>query len=180
VAAVRRETRTIPIVMILSTDPVGTGLVASFAHPGGNVTGLSNISPDLSGKRLELFKEVVPGLSRVVLLWNPDARGNILDYKETETAASSLHLKLQPIEVSSAAELDRALSTVASEHAQAMMVLPGNPTAFSRRAEIASFAQRNRIPSMYGLGEYVDAGGLLSYGPSTRDMARRAATYVDK
>jgi putative tryptophan/tyrosine transport system substrate-binding protein len=180
IAAVRRATRTIPIVMMNSTDPVGTGLVASLARPGGNVTGLSNISPDLSGKRLALFKEVVPGLSRVALIWNPDARGNILDYKESEAAASSLHLKLEPIEVSSASDLDRALSTVATEHAQAMMVLPGNPVAFARRAEIASFAQKNRLPSMYGLGEYVDAGGLLSYGPNTLDIYRRAATYVDK
>ena len=116
----------------------------------------------------------------MALVWNPDARGTVLDYRESEAAASSLHLKLQSVEVSTAADLDRALSTVTSEHAQAMMVLPGNPFAFSKRAEIADFAQRNHLPSMYGQREYVEAGGLLSYGPSTTDLYRRAAGYVDK
>ena len=97
IAAVKRETQTIPIVMGNSTDPVGTGFVASLARPGGNVTGLSSISPELSGKRLELLKEVVPGLSRVAFLWNPDVRGAVLDYKETEGAAGSLHLQLNPL-----------------------------------------------------------------------------------
>jgi len=180
ITAARRETRTIPIVMVNSIDPVGTGLVASLARPGGNVTGLANVSADLSGKRLELLREVVPGLSRVALLWNPDARCTVLDYKESEAAASLLHLKLQSVEVVSATDLDEALSTVTREHAQAMMVLPGNPVAFSKRAEITGFAQRNHLPSMYGLREYVEAGGLLSYGPNTPDIYRRAAGYVDK
>src|SRR5262245_26203346 len=112
IAAVKRETRTIPIVMTNATDPVGTGFVTSLAHPGGNATGLSNVSADLSGKRLELLREIVPGLSRVVYLWNPDSRGAVLDFKESEAAASSLHVDLQSIEVSSAAELDHAFSTV--------------------------------------------------------------------
>ena len=180
ITAVKRETRTIPIVMTSSTDPVGTGLVASLARPGGNITGLTNISADLSGKRLELLREVVPGLSRVALLWDPDARGTVLDFKESEAAAASLHLELQSVELSRAVDLDPAFSTVTSQHAQAMMVLPGNPATFSKRAEIAAFAQRNRLPSMYGLKEYVDAGGLMSYGPSQSGNYRRAATYVDK
>ena len=180
ITAVKRETRTIPIVMTSGTDPVGTGLVASLAHPGGNITGLTNLSPDLSGKRLELLREVVPGLSRVALLWDPDARGTVLDYKESEAAATSLHLELQSVEVSRAADLDRAFSTVTGQHAQALMVLPGTPATFSKRAEIAAFAQRNRLPSMYGLKEYVDVGGLMSYGPSQSANYRRAATYVDK
>jgi len=180
IAALKRETRTIPIVMANSTDPVGTGFVASLAHPGGNVTGLTNLSVDLSGKRLEILREVLPGLARVAFLWNPEARGTVLDFNESEKAASSLHLELQSIEVSSAADLDRAFSTVTSQHAQAMIVLPGNPLAFSKRAEIARFAQRNRLPSMYGIKEYVDAGGLMSYGPSLPAMYRHAATYVDK
>src|SRR5262249_25405433 len=99
IAAVKRETWTIPIVMANSTDPVGTGFVASLARPGGNITGLSSISPELSGKRLELLREVVPGLSRVAFIWNPDVRGAVLDYKETEDTASSLHLTLQSVEV---------------------------------------------------------------------------------
>jgi ABC-type uncharacterized transport system substrate-binding protein len=180
IAAAKRETRTIPIVMTNSADPVGTGFVASLGHPGSNVTGLTNVSADLSGKRLELLREVVPGLSRVAFLWNPDARGTVLDYKESQAAAISLHLELQSVEVSSAADLDHAFSTVTSQRPQAVIVPPGNPVMFSKRAEIASFAQRSRLPSMYGLKEYVDAGGLMSYGPNLPAMYRRAAIYVDK
>jgi putative tryptophan/tyrosine transport system substrate-binding protein len=180
IAAVKRETQTIPIVMANSSDPVGTGFVASLARPGGNVTGLSNMSPDLSGKRLELLREVVPGLSRVAFLWNPDVRGAVLDYKETESAASSLRLQLQSVEVSRAEDLDRAFSAITKERAQALMMPAANPVGFANRGQIASFAQKNRLPSMYAQKEYVDAGGLMSYGPSTTDLWRRAATYVDK
>jgi putative ABC transport system substrate-binding protein len=180
IAAVKRETQTIPIVMGNSTDPVGTGFVASLARPGGNITGLSSISPELSGKRLELLKEVVPGLSRVAFLWNPDVRGAVLDYKETEGAAGSLHLQLQSVEVVRAEDFDRAFSAVTKERAQALMMPAANPVGFAKRGQIASFAQKNRLPSIYAQKEYVDAGGLMSYGPSTPDMHRRAATYVDK
>jgi ABC-type uncharacterized transport system substrate-binding protein len=180
IAAVKRETQTIPIVMGNSTDPVGTGFVASLARPGGNITGLSSISPELSGKRLELLKEVVPGLSRVAFLWNPDVRGAVLDYKETEGAAGSLHLQLQSVEVVRAEDFDRAFSAVTKERAQALMMPAANPVGFAKRGQIASFAQKNKLPSMYAQREYVDAGGLMSYGPSTPDMHRRAATYVDK
>ncbi|MBI4490889.1 MAG: ABC transporter substrate-binding protein [Deltaproteobacteria bacterium] len=180
IAAVKRETQTIPIVMANSTDPVGTGFVASLARPGGNVTGNSTMSPELSGKRLELLKEVVPGLSRVAFLWNPDVRGAVLDYKETEGVARSLDLSLQSVEVPRAENLDRAFSAVTKERAQALIVPGQNPVAFANRGQIASLAQRNRLPSMFAQKEYVDAGGLMSYGPSTPDMHRRAATYVDK
>jgi len=142
--------------------------------------GSALVRADLSGKRLELLREVVPGLSRVAFLWNPDARGTVLDYKESEAAATSLHLELQSIEVSSATDLDRAFSTGRSQRAQAVIVPPGNPAAFANRIEVASFAQRSRLSSMYGLKEYVDAGGLISYGPSLRAMYRRAAYFVDK
>ena len=179
IAAVKRETQTIPIVMGNSTDPVGTGFVASLAHPGGNITGLSTLSPELSGKRLELLREAVPGLSRVAFLWNPDVRGAVLDYKETEGAAGSLHLQLQSVEVVRAEELDRAFSAVTKQRAQALVLSVGT-VGFANRGQIASFAQRNRLPSMYAQSEYVDAGGLMSYGPSLPDMSRRAATYVDK
>jgi len=179
VAAVKRETQTIPIVMGNSTDPVGTGFVASLARPGGNVTGVSNISPELSGKRLELLREAVPGLSRVAFLWNPDVRGNVLDYKAMESAARSLGLQLQSVEVSRAEDLDRAFSAVTNQRAQAL-ALPSNPVGFANRRQIASFAQTNRLPSIYAQKEYVEAGGLMSYGPSTPDMFRRAAIYVDK
>jgi putative tryptophan/tyrosine transport system substrate-binding protein len=180
IAAVKRETQTIPIVMATSNDPVATGLVASLARPGGNVTGLSSISPELSGKRLELLREVVPGLSRVAFLWNPDVRGGVLDYRETEGAASSLGLQLQAVEVVRAEDLNRAFSVVTKERAQALIVPPANPVAFGNRDQIASFVQKNKLPSMYAQREYVDAGGLMSYGPSIPDMHRRAATYVDK
>jgi putative tryptophan/tyrosine transport system substrate-binding protein len=162
-AAVRRETQTIPIVMGNSIDPVGTGFVATLARPGGNVTGLSNVSSELSGKRLELLREAVPGLSRVALLWNPDVRGAVLDYKQTEGTAHSLHLELQSIEVSRAEDLDRAFSALTNQRAQAF-ILPPNPVTLQSRGQIASFAQRNRLPSIYGQKEYVDAGGLMAYG----------------
>jgi putative tryptophan/tyrosine transport system substrate-binding protein len=179
-AAVKRETRTIPIVMALSTDPVATGFVASLTHPGGNITGLSNISAALSGKRLELLREGVPGLSRVAFLWNPDVRGALLDYKETEEVARSLRLELHSLEVFTADDLERAFSALMSQHAQAFIVAAANVVMFARRAEIARRAQASRLPSMYAAREYVDAGGLMSYGPSVSGMFRQAAVHVDK
>ena len=180
IAAARRETRTIPIVMAFSTDPVATGFVASLAHPGGNVTGLSNIASELSGKRLALLKDAAPGLSRVALLWNPDVRGAVLEYKETETVARSLRLELQSVEVSTVADLDRAFEAMTNQRAQGFLLLPGNPVAFSKRAEITGFTQKHRLPSMFSVREYVDLGGLMSYGPSVRAMFNRSAAYVGK
>jgi putative ABC transport system substrate-binding protein len=167
IAAVKRETQTIPIVMGNSTDPVGTGFVASLARPGGNVTGVSSISPELSGKRLELLREVVHGLSRVAFLWNPDIRGAVLDYNETEGAARSLGMQVQSVEVVRAEDLDRAFSAITKDRAQALIMPAANPVGFANRGQIASFAQKNRLPSMYAQSEYVDAGGLMSYGPNT-------------
>ena len=180
IAAVRRETQAIPIVMAFSSDPAGAGFVARLARPGGNVTGLSTLSPELSGKRLELLREVIPGLSRVALLWNPDSRGNLFDYKETEAAARSLHVELQSVEVSRVEDLDRAFSAVAKGRAQALIVPAGNLVVLARRDRVSSFAQRSRLPSIYGAREYVYDGGLMSFGPSSTDLFRRAATYVDK
>jgi putative tryptophan/tyrosine transport system substrate-binding protein len=180
IAPVRRHTQTIPIVMVLSSDPAGAGFVASLARPGGNVTGLSTLSPETSGKRLELLREVIPGLSRVAFLWNPDSRGNLLDYKETEAVARSLHVELQSVELFRGEDLDRAFSAVTKGRAQALIVPVGNPITFARRDQVVTFARRSRLPSIYGAREYVDPGGPMSYGPSTADLARRAATYVDK
>jgi len=180
IASVRRHTQTIPIVMVLSSDPAGAGFVASLARPGGNVTGLSTLSPETSGKRLELLREVIPGLSRVALLWAPDSRGNLLDYKETEAVARSLHVELQSVELFRGEDLDRAFSVVTKGRAQALIVPVGNPITVARRDQVASFARRNRLPSIYGTREYVDVGALLSYGPSLPAMYRRAATYVHK
>jgi putative ABC transport system substrate-binding protein len=180
IASVRRETQTIPIVMVFSSDPAGAGFVASLARPGGNVTGLSTLSPETSGKRVELLREVIPGLSRVALLWNPDSRGNLLDYKGTEAVARSLHLELQSIELFRVEDLDRAFSAVTKGRAQALIVPAGNPIILAKQDQVASFAQRNRLPSIHGARQYVEAGGLMSYGPSTTHLFRRAATYVDK
>jgi putative ABC transport system substrate-binding protein len=166
--------------MANSTDPVEIGFVASLARPGGNITGHSTISPELSGKRLALLREAVPGLSRVAFLWNPDIRGAVLDYNETQGAARSLGLSLQSVEAPRAEDLERAFSAVTKQRAQALIVPAVNPVAFVNRRQIASFAQRNRLSSMFAQKEYVDAGGFMSYGPSGADLYRRAATYVDK
>ena len=180
IASVRRETQTIPIVMVFSSDPAGAGFVASLARPGGNVSGLSTLSPETSGKRVELLRELIPGLSRVALLWNPDSRGNLLDYKETEVAARSLHVELQSIELLRVDDLERAFSAATKAGAPTLIVPAGNPIILARLDQVARFAQRSRLPSIHGARQYVDAGGLMSYGPNTTDLFRRAATYVDK
>jgi putative tryptophan/tyrosine transport system substrate-binding protein len=180
IAAVKQRTQTIPIVMANSTDPVETEFVASLAHPAGNITGLSMTAPELSGKRLELLKEVVPGLSRVAIIWNPDVRGAVLEYKETESAARSLRLRLHSVEVRRADDLNRAFSVLANGRAQALIVVALSPLIFANRDQIVSLARKHRLPSMYGGREFADAGGLMAYGPSSTDLWRRAATYVDK
>jgi putative ABC transport system substrate-binding protein len=179
IAAVKRQTQTIPIVMANSTDPVGTGFVASLAHPGGNITGLSTMSPELSAKRLEILKEAIPGLSRVAVMWYPDARGAVLDYKETEGAARSLRLQLQSVEVSGADDFNRAFSALTTGRAEALIVAPA-PLFFTSRGQIASLAQKNRLPSMGAVRDFAEAGGLMTYGPNPAERWRRAATYVDK
>jgi putative ABC transport system substrate-binding protein len=180
VAALKRETQTIPIVIPNSTDPASTGLVASLARPGGNVTGLSTISVELSAKRLELLGEAVPRLSRVAFLWNPDVPGDTLQYKEVAAAARSLRLQLQGVEVRRPDDLERAFSAVTKGRAEALTMAWPNPVLFANRGELANFAQRSRLPSMYAQKEFVDAGGLMSYGPHLPDLYRRAAVYVDK
>jgi putative ABC transport system substrate-binding protein len=180
IAAVKRETRTIPIVMVNSSDPAGAGFVANLPHPGGNVTGLSTLSAETSGKKLELLMEVVPGLARVAFLWSPDSRGNLLDYKETEVVARTLHVELQSVELYRAEDLERAFLAITDGHAQALIVPAGNPVAVARRDQVTALAQRGRLPSIYGFREYVDAGGLMSYGPSIVDLFRRSAIFVDR
>jgi len=180
IVAVKQRTQAIPIVMTRTTDPVGTGFVASLAHPGGNITGLSGLSPELSGKRLELLKEVLPTISRVAIIWNPDVRGALLDYKETEVAARSLRMQLQSVEVQRIDELDRAVSTIKAGGAEAMIVSPLNPLFFSNASQLVSLAQRNRLPAMFGAREFTEAGGLMSYGSNVTEQWRRAAAYVDK
>lgn len=180
IAATKQQTRTIPIVMVSSTDPVETGFVASLARPGANITGLSAMSPELSGKRLELLRDVVPGLSRVAVIWNPDVRGAVLDYRETVGAARSTRLQLQSVEVSRADDLDGAFSAVTNGRAQALIVISPSPIMFANRNRIATFARTTRLPSIYANREFVDAGGLMAYGTSPGSQWRRAATYVHR
>ena len=180
IAAVKRQTRTIPIVMANSTDPVGTGFVASLARPGGNITGHSSMSPELSGKRVELLREVLPAVSRIAILWNPEVRGAVLDYKETESAARSLRLSLQSVELSHADDIERGFETLTSGRAEAVVVPAINPVAFSNRHQIAALAQKHRLPTIFGTKDYADVGGLMAYGPNVNGLWRHAATYVDK
>lgn len=179
IAAVKRQTQTIPIVMTASTDPVGTGFVSSLAHPGGNVTGFTSINPELSAKKLELLREAVPGLARVAIMWNPDIRGALLDYKTTEEAARSLRLQLQSVEVIRADEIDGGFSALMAGRAQALIVAPSTLT-LDNRVKIARVAQENRLPSIYAGRAFAEAGGLMAYGSSLDERWRRAATYVDR
>ena len=180
IEAVRQVTQTIPIVMPIGSDPVGVGFAASLAHPGGNITGLSAYSPELNGKRLELLKETVPKLSRVALLMSPNVSGNAIDLKETELAARSLRLRGQLFEVGGSADLGSIFKTMTKERAEALLVFPGQPTLFANRKQVVELAAKNRLPAMYPLADYVNGGGLFSYGVNNLDSFRRAATYVDK
>ena len=177
--AAKNATKAIPIVFTSVGDPVGQGLVASLARPGGNITGLATLSPELSGKRLELLKEAVPTLSRVAIFWNPTNPNNSLQLKEVQTAAQTLSLRMQPLEVSKSDDFERAFSAMARERAGALLVLQDNLLS-SRGSRIADFVTKNRLPAIHGEASFAEAGGLMTYGPSYPDMFRRAATYVDK
>ena len=180
IEAVKQATQTIPIVMPIGSDPVGVGFISSLARPGGNITGSSAYSPELNGKRLEILKETVPKLFQVALLTTPNVPGNAIDLKETEIAARSLQVQTQSLEVRSSSELDSVFKTMTKKRAQALIVFPGQPTLYSNRKQVVELAAKNRLPAMYPLADYVDTGGLISYGVNNRDMFRRAATYVDK
>ncbi len=178
--ASKRATSTIPIVMANVGDPVGTGLVASLARPGGNITGLSTLGEELSGKRLELIREVVPRLRRIGVLWNQDNPPNIAMFKELKAAAQSLGVDVRSLGVRPPVpEIDKAFGTAINWRADALIALD-DALLFSNRTRIIALAARSRLPAMYGYREFPDAGGLLAYGPSRHDLYRRAATYVDK
>jgi putative ABC transport system substrate-binding protein len=174
--AAKHATTTIPIVMTNVGDPVEAGLVASLARPGGNITGLSSMSPDITGKRLELLKEVVPALSRVAVLWNPANPSAALQLQELQAAACVLQLQVQALEVRSSNEFDHAFTT--ARGAGAVVVL-GDPMFTQHGTQITALAQRSRLPGMYVSRQFVEAGGLMSYGVSLSDLWRRAAIYVD-
>jgi putative ABC transport system substrate-binding protein len=180
--AAKQATRTLPIVFAAAPDPVTDGLVTSLARPGGNVTGLSRLAPELVGKGLELLKQAVPGVSRVAVLWEPGATTERAEQdmlKEAEVAARTLGVRLQFIEARGPADFDRAFSDMITARAGALTVL-GSPMLFGERRRLVDLAAKNRLPAVYGLREFVDAGGLMAYGPNLADVFRRAATYVDK
>jgi len=180
--AAKQATRTLPIVFAVAADPVTSGLVTSLARPGGNVTGLSILSPELVGKGLERLKEAVPGVSRVAVLWQPAAVGERTEramLKEAEVAARTLGMRPQFIEARGPADFDGAFSDMTRGRAGALTVLPSAMFNTERR-RLVDLAAKNRLPAVYPWREFVDAGGLMSYGPDLADMFRRAATYVDK
>src|SRR5262245_1537818 len=179
VLAVRPATDKIPIVMTNPGDPVAIGVVASLARPGGNVTGLTSSSTDLSGKRVELLKEAVPKLSRVAVMWSPDLAGNVRNFKETEVAGQSLGLKLLSLELRTASDLDNALQSAIKDRAGALIIIR-SPAYTSTSEKIVDFAAKNRLSTMFPERSFVESGGLMSYAPNIADNFRRAATYVDK
>lgn len=177
--AAKNATRAIPIVMVIPGDPVGVGLVESLARPGGNVTGLSQMSPELAGKRLELLKEIVPTLSRVAVLWNPQSRPSVLILKELQLPARQLGVELHSLEVRTPDDIDQAFENAARARVGALIPL-AHPLITTNLKRIADFAANSRLPSVYQFSYFADAGGLLAYGPDRADLYRRAATYVDR
>jgi putative ABC transport system substrate-binding protein len=180
--AARQATTTIPVVATTMGDPVGDGLVASLARPGGNITGLTFLGPELVPKRLGLLKEALPKVSRVAALWHPGSFSESTTkdmLKETEAAARTLGVQLRLVGVRGPDELDRAFSTMTKERAEALVVFP-SPVLFFERRRIVDLTRKHRLASMYVAKEFVELGGLISYGASLPDLTRRAATYVDK
>ena len=177
--AAKHATSKIPIVMSSAGDPVRTGLVVSLARPGGNVTGLSTFTPELAAKRLQLLKEVLPGVSRVAILWNVANPFAVANMRETETAARTLGVHAQSLEVRDPVDFDSALPAAISGQASALIVVD-DPLTCSHQKRIADFTARNRLPAIYGFKECAGAGGLMSFGASLAELYRRAAIFVDK
>ena len=177
--AAKEATSTIPIVMAQDTDPVGNGFVASLARPGGNITGLATLAPEISGKQLELLKETVPKLSRVAVLGTSTRPGNAQALKETELTAGTFGVRLQYLDVISSTDIETAFRAASKGRAEAVLVF-GGPVLSSHRTQIADLAAKNRLPAIYERIEFIDAGGFMFYGASITEMFRRAAVYVDK
>jgi putative tryptophan/tyrosine transport system substrate-binding protein len=180
--AAKRATNTTAIVMTQSGDPVASGFIGSLARPGGNITGLSTIAPEISGKRLELLKDIVPRLSRVAVLGTSNSPGNAQELKEVELAARALGVKVQYVDVPNPTDIGTAFQAAVKGRADAILLMLAGPAALtsSRRKEIADLAVKNRLPVIYESARSVEAGGLMSYGVNLFDLDRRAATYVDK
>jgi putative ABC transport system substrate-binding protein len=177
--AVQQTTRTIPIVMSLVNDPVGSGLVASLARPGGNGTGLTVMSPDLAGKQFQLLKEVVPKVSRVAVLRNPDNPAAKAMLREAEAAARALGVRLQTLDARNPQEIDSAFVAMTTERPGALLILPDG-LFLSQRSQIAELAMKRRLPSIRQSSVFPEAGGLMSYSANYLDQMRRAATFVDR
>jgi putative ABC transport system substrate-binding protein len=177
--SVKEATSTIPIVMAQDPDPVGNGFITSLARPGGNITGLSSLVAELGGKRLELLREVIPRLSRVAVLGTSTNAGNEQQLREVELAAKSIGVRLQFLDVLDPKDIETGFRAATKDRADAVLVL-GGPFFNPQRTKIAELAAKSRIPAMYSRSEFVEAGGLMTYGASIPDLHRRAATYVDK
>jgi len=177
--AAKDATVTIPIVMAQDSDPVGNGLVASLARPGRNITGLSSLAAEISGKRLELLKEIVPRLARVAVFGSSITPGNAHALKETEFAAKKLGVQFQYVDLLAAKDIAPAFQAAANGHADAILVL-SSIVVISQRPQIANLAVKSRLPTIYDRGELAEDGGLMSYGTNFTDLSRRAATYVDR
>ena len=175
----KKATGTVPIVMAFDSDPVGNGFVASLAQPGGNVTGLSAVSPEISGKQLELLKEILPKLSRVAVLGNSAEPANAQALTETKAAAGVFGVDLQYLDLLSPKDVETAFRAAAKGRAEAALVLT-SPITFSQRAQVVDLAAKSRLPAIYWSPEFVEHGGLMTYSVSFTDLFRRAATYVDK
>ena len=177
--AYQKARTSIPLVMVAVGDPVGTRIIASLNRPGGNITGLTSISPELEGKRLELLREVIPKLSHFAVLWNPVSPFQVIAEKEVQAAAQVLRMKVQSLGVQAPEEFDNAFAAILRERPGALLVL-ADRLFLHHRARIMDFSAQHRLPGVYAYLELVEAGGLMSYGPSYADMHRRAATYVNK
>jgi putative ABC transport system substrate-binding protein len=175
----KEATATIPIVLAFDNDPVGNGFAASLARPGGNITGLSTHYPEISGKQLELLKEILPRLARVAVLGNSTIPGNTQTLRETELAAGVLGVKLQYLNIQNPKEIETAFRAASKQHADAVLVL-GSQVVTSYAKQFAELAVKSRLPAIYWSPEFVEAGGLMAYSASITDLFRRAATYVDK
>jgi len=177
--AAKKATSTIPIIFVGSPDPVATGLVASLARPGGNVTGFSTGAPGLYGKRLEFLKETLPRLTRVGVLWNPASPFGDVIFKEIRTAGQELGVQVQSLEVRSSSDIDRAFEAATKTQAGALVVAQQGPITTNQK-RIVELAAKRRLPAIYSDTEWIHVGGLMSYGPDSADIYRRAAVYVDK
>jgi ABC-type uncharacterized transport system substrate-binding protein len=177
--ALKKATSTIPVVFYSVADPVATGLIDSLARPGGNVTGFTIVGTQLAGKRLELLKEIIPKLSRIAVLWNPNEPGAAQEWKESQLPARELGVQLQSLEVSSAEKYESAFKEAIKGRSAALAV-PGSALAVSNRKQIVNLAAKNRLPGIYDRRDFVESGGLLSYGTDRNEQYRRLAVMVDK